>query len=234
MEEFVEGQLWINNYAVRYSGINFFSRMTVIRLENGRLILHSPGPLDANTRSEIDALGEVAFIVAPGSFHYFHVKAAQEAYPAATTYICPGIENKEPELEFDHFLDDTAPPAWAGSMEQVLLRGARFMWEVAFLHRSSKTLILVDLIENIGDQTPGAGLGIELWWKLVFRMWNKAKPAPEYQMGWKDKQAARISLEKILAWDFERIVLAHGDLITSDAKAIAREAWEKPLKDGSD
>jgi len=90
-------------------------------------------------------------------------------------------------------------------------------------------LLLVDLIENIGDATPDIGWQMKLWWKLVFRMWNKAKPAPEYQMGWKDKPAARASLEKILAWDFERIIISHGENIESDAKAIALKAWTGPL-----
>ena len=92
-----------------------------------------------------------------------------------------------------------------------------------------KTLILVDLIENIGDETPHTNWALKFWWKAVFHMWNKPKTAPEYQIGWKDKAAAKKSLERILEWDFERIVIAHGDLIEADAKAVARRAWQKPL-----
>lgn len=33
--------------------------------------------------------------------------------------------------------------------------------------------------------------------------------APEYQLGWKDKKAAKRSLEQMLEWDFERVLLAH-------------------------
>jgi hypothetical protein len=49
-------------------------------------------------------------------------------------------------------------------------------------------------------------------------------------MGWKDKPAAARSLERILDWDFERVVLAHGDLIETNAKAIVRDAWSNPLR----
>ncbi len=56
-----------------------------------------------------------------------------------------------------------------------------------------------------------------------------AIPPPEYQMGWKDKEAARESLKRILDWDFDKIVLTHGDLIETDAKARALDAWNKPL-----
>ena len=48
-------------------------------------------------------------------------------------------------------------------------------------------------------------------------------------MGWKDKAAARKSLRKILDWDFDKIIMAHGDLIETDAKERAVEAWKKPL-----
>jgi len=60
-------------------------------------------------------------------------------------------------------------------------------------------------------------------------MWNNPKPAPEYQLGWKDKKAAVKSLQIILNWDFERIILSHGDLIEDGAKAVAMQAWMKPL-----
>jgi hypothetical protein len=67
------------------------------------------------------------------------------------------------------------------------------------------------------------------WWKAVMHMLNRPRPAPEYQMGWKDKAAAKRSLERILAWDFERVIIAHGENLESDAKQAMRAAWAKPL-----
>jgi len=89
-----------------------------------------------------------------------------------------------------------------------------------------ETLLVVDAIENVHDETPGTSLSLRVWFE-IFRMWNRAKPAPEYQLGWKDKAAARACLERVLDWDFERIVLSHGELVTEDAKAVARQAWCK-------
>ncbi len=113
------------------------------------------------------------------------------------------------------------------------MRGNRLIWEVAFFHRSTRTLILVDLIENITDSTEGVSLTLKLWWKLVFRMWNNPKPAPEYQMGWHDRTAAARSLQRILDWDFDTIILSHGDIIEENAKQVAIRAWQKPLAAGS-
>ena len=97
------------------------------------------------------------------------------------------------------------------------------------LHKPSKTLIVTDLFENIGEQSGSVDWQLKLWWKVVFHMWDNSKPAPEYQMGWKDKRAAKRSLERILAWDFDRIVLSHGENIHSDAKTVLRKAWARPL-----
>jgi len=125
----------------------------------------------------------VEFIVAPGSYHYLHVSSAQRAFPEAETFICPGVERKNPEIEFDWLLGDRPDKRWEDDFEQVLVRGNRYIWEVAFHHKSSRTLILVDLIENITDKTEDVSWSLELWWKVVFRMWGNPKPAPEYQLG---------------------------------------------------
>ena len=230
LTEHTPGTIWTFDYPVHYAGLDFLSRMTVIRLIDNTLLLHSPCEITASVKAMLDQLGEVAYIVAPGSYHYLHIASAQDAYPMARTFICPGIEQKVPGLEFDEFLCDTVPECWIDDFDLVLVRGAKYMWEVAFYHKPSQTLILVDLIENIGDKTPGVGWGLKLWWKLVFRMWNHPKPAPEYQLGWKDKVAARQSLQHILNWDFKRVIMAHGDLIDHDAKEVVRAAWEVPLE----
>jgi hypothetical protein len=231
LDEFVRDAIWLYEYPIRFAGTRFNARMTVVRLRGGRLMIHSPAPLDDALVAEIQRLGEVAYIVAPGNFHHLHVAACQERFPGAETWICPGVEKKRPELRFDGVLGDTPVPAWADELDQVLIHGNRWIREVAFLHRPSGTLLLVDVIENVGDHTPGVDWALKLWWKGPFRMWNRPRPAPEYRLGWKDKAAAGQSLRRILSWDFSRIVIAHGDLIEVDAKATARAAWQGVLRD---
>ena len=229
--EFVPGQIWLQEYPIHFAGCDFNARMSVIKISDSQLMLHSPCELDAATKEAISVLGDVACIVAPGSYHHIYISSAQAAFPNADTYICPGIERKRPEIEFDWFLGDRPPELWMGTVDQVLVRGNRFIWEVAFFHQPSKTLLLADLIENITDETPNVNWLLKLWWKVVFDMWDNPKAAPEYQMGWKDKAAARKSLQKILQWDFKRIVMAHGDLIETDAKETALGAWQVPLSE---
>ena len=229
LTELVPGQIWVQEYPINFAGCDFNARMTVIEISNTCLMLHSPCEIDSATKQAISALGDVVCIVAPSTYHHIHVPSAQAAFPDAETYICPGIERKRPELDFDWFLSDRPAELWRETLDQILVRGNKFIWEVAFFHRPSKTLILVDLIENFTDRTANVNWVLKLWWKVVFHMWDNPKPAPEYQMGWKDKVAARKSLQKILHWDFEKIIMSHGDLITAEAKKTALRAWQTPL-----
>ena len=231
-KELENDTIWVKEYPLHFFGMNIRSRTTVVRLSNGKLFIHSPCQMDSETIAYIRNLGEVACIVAPGSFHFSYVESAQKAFPQAETWICPGVEMKKPDVVFDWMLGDRPDPRWEEDLDQVLIRGNRIITEVAFFHRKSRILILVDLIENITDSTIGVGLQLKFWWKVVFRMWNNPKPAPEYQIGWKNKSAAASSLQRILKWDFERIIIAHGDLIMNNGKAIAQKAWYRPLKYG--
>lgn len=230
LSQFSKDQIWTVDYPIKYAGCRFNARMSIIRLDDRKLLLHSPCSIDADMAKAISRLGEVSYIVAPGSFHHMYVAQAQGRYPSAETYICPGIERKVPSLRFDWILGTRSPAVWTDTIDQALIRGSRYMWEVAMLHKPSKTLLLVDAIENFTDQTANVNWQVKAWWKLVFRMWNQPRPAPEYQLGWKDRSAARASLNGILEWDFDKIVLSHGDNIIDNAKETARQAWTPPLK----
>ena len=231
LEEYVPEKIYIVEYPIRFGGMELFSRMTLVRLDDGKLWVHSPCHLDPRLKSEIDRLGDVAYIIAPGNFHHLHVSDFQSHYHDAETFLCPGLEKKRPELEFDWILGNRPDPRWNSEFDQVAIHGTRIISEVAFVHKRSGTLILVDLLENIGDDyTHEVGLLLKFWWKAVFHMWNNPKAAPEYQIGWGDKEVVRKGLQKILSWDFDRIVLAHGNLIDSNAKAVLTKAWEPVLR----
>lgn len=232
IEEYIQGKIYIVEYPIRFAGMDLFSRMTIVKLSDGKLWVHSPSKVDAELKAHLDELGEVTYIIAPGNYHHLNVSHFQSAFPNAETYLCPGLESKRADLEFDWILGNRCDPRWKNEFEQVVIHGTRIINEVAFFHQSTKTLILVDLIENIGDDyTHEAGLLLQFWWKAVLNMWNNPKAAPEYQLGWGDKAVVKKSLNRILDWDFEKIILAHGNLIENDAHAVATKAWENVLQD---
>jgi hypothetical protein len=203
--------------------------MTVVKLRSGEILIHSPCAFDEALKAEVAALGRVAAIIAPGNFHWLHVHSCQQAFPEAVTYVCPGVEKRaKGRVTFDEVLGDDAPALWAGELSQVLLQGTRVMREVVFFHHASKTLILVDLVENVTAATPGTNWFLR-WLFRTIGMWNTPGPAPEYRFGWGDKDRVCQCMERILAWDFERVILSHGDLITSDARQVVRRSWRTLL-----
>lgn len=228
LDELVPGALWLREYGVRLGGARFHARMTVIRLRTGELVIHSPCELDAPLIAEVRALGRVAAIVAPGNFHWLHVPSCQLAFPDATTYVCPGVERRAKGLRYDVVLGDEAPSLWADELAQIAVDGTRVMREVAFFHRASRSLILVDLVENFTPATRGTNWFLRATFRAV-GMWNRPTPAPEYRFGWGDKARVRDAMQRILAWDFDRVILSHGDLITHDARSVVAGAWRKIL-----
>jgi hypothetical protein len=66
LTEYIPNQIWLNQYMIHFGGMDFYSRMTVIRLSDGSFLLHSPCHIDAQISRAIDNIGPVAHIVAPG------------------------------------------------------------------------------------------------------------------------------------------------------------------------
>jgi hypothetical protein len=229
LEVFVPDALWLRAYSVRAGGARFNARMTVIKLRSGQILVHSPCAFDESLAAEVAALGRVAAIIAPGNLHWLHVRSCQRAFPDALTYVCPGVEKRARGLAFDFVLGDEPPPLWADELAQVALQGTRLMREVAFFHRASRTLLLVDLVENFTPATPGTNLLLR-WLFRAIGMWNRPSPAPEYRFAWGDRARVREGLERMLAWDFERVIVSHGDVITRDARQIVARAWRKILR----
>jgi len=192
--------------------------------------VHDPCTIDDPTKAKIDEIGIVKYIIAPGSYHHLFVADFQKKYPNAETFLCPGLERKRPDIRFEWVLGNKPDHRWEDDIDQVLVQGTKHIWEVAFFHKSSRTLILVDLLENIGDDYGHeAGLLLRFWWKGIFRMWNNPKAAPEYQMGWGNREIVKISLNKILSWDARRVIIAHGENIEEYVRETLARAWERVL-----
>jgi len=202
-------------------GMHFRCRMTIIRLQNGELLLHSPITIDKNLASKIDELGKVAHIVAPNCLHHLFLPDCMKRYPEARVYGAPGLAKKRKDIQFDEVLSSTAPEAWRDDIEQFAIEGAPKVNEVVFYHRATKTLIVTDLIFNI-HETKGWLSPLVLRW--VARAYKKPAQSRLWRMFFKDKQAAAQSIHRILQWDFERLVMAHGRIVERDGHATFQQA----------
>jgi hypothetical protein len=197
------------------------TRMTVIRLADGGLFLHSPVRLDADTRAALDALGPVRAVVAPSKVHHFFVGDYLAAYPAARGWAAPGLAEKRADLAFHGMLSDEAPALWRGQIEQHLFRGAPGINEVVFFHPPTRTLLLTDLAFNVVD--PAAGKTRVFYWLIGAA--GRFGPHRLVRFIIRDRRAARGSVERILQWDFDRVVVTHGAVLESGGKARFAEAF---------
>ncbi|MBC8071710.1 MAG: DUF4336 domain-containing protein [Deltaproteobacteria bacterium] len=215
-------ELWCARSPLRFLGAQMGTRMTVVRLPGDKLWLHSPLAIDDGLRSEIDGLGEVAHVVAPSLYHHLFAGQWKQAYPAAMLWGAPALPAKRKDLTFDALLGDHAEPAWAESIDQTPLRGCMF-GEVVFFHRGSRTLVTSDLLENF---TSSPHWYTRTYLKLA-GIHGRPGVSRLLRPIYRDHAAVRASLERMLAWDFERIVLAHGEPIERDARdvLVAAYAW---------
>jgi hypothetical protein len=190
--------------------------MTVVRLAGpgSGLLLHSPIEASADLVREVEALGPVAYIVAPNRFHHLFVHEWQEACPEASVFVAPGLDEKRSDLNIAGVLTNQPEPGWADTVDQVLVSGAPRVNEVVFFHRASATLIATDLGFNIRSSSPP-------FTRLVFRLaraYGRLTPTLLERLLVRDGQAFRHSLERILAWPFERVVVAHGEVSEKDGR----------------
>jgi Domain of unknown function (DUF4336) len=215
--------IWIAEAPLRFLGLPFGARMTIVRLGDGSLLLHSPIPISPGLRSELDALGPVKHIVSPNKLHHLFLSPALAMYPDAQLHVPPGLVRKRPELAYGSPLGDEAPKAWEGVLDQLVVRGSTVMEEVVFFHGRSRTLIVADLCQNFGRHSPFLMRVVA----RVFRMYGRPRMPPDWQLSFRNRELRRASFSRLLAWDFERVILAHGALLFAGAKeTFQREyAW---------
>jgi hypothetical protein len=225
LREFAPG-IHLVESTVRFYGVRIQTRMTVVRLSDSRLFIHSPVPLDAAIRCDLDRLGEVAFIVSPNKIHHLSMGEYIDAYPRARAFASPGLPERRPDLRFDGVLGDEPDPGWAADLDQREIRGNVFFSEIVFLHRASRTLVVADLVENLDRETASV-VGRTL--ARLFGVGSEPVASPEHRLYTSDAPAAAESFQLLRSWDFERIVLSHGALIESDGRAVMDAVGEHLL-----
>jgi hypothetical protein len=205
---------------LRFAGVETGTRMTVVRLRDGGLFVHSPVSLDAATRQAVDALGPVRVVVAPSRFHHLYVGEWIKAYPDAVAYACPGLERKRPDLLWHRVLGDAPEAEWRGDLDQVFFGARSLENEVVFFHPTSRTLLCADAIFNLANHP-------SRFTRIVAFLMGSRKPGATLleRVLIRNRAAAREQVDRMLAWDIERIVLAHGPIIETGGREVLRSAY---------
>jgi hypothetical protein len=206
--------LWTADHELKMPmGVRFPTRMTVVRLADRSLALISPVPIDEALAAELSALGSVSHLVAPNLLHHLHLAPAKARYREARVLGPEGLGAKRPELKIES-LGSAEIPAFQGALEALRIEGAPAISETVWLHAPSRTAIVTELVFNV--QNPPC-------WQtsLLLRTTDtrgKLAQSRVWSLVTKNKASAVASCARIFDWDFDRLVVAHGDVIATGAK----------------
>jgi hypothetical protein len=235
LDAFSDG-VWVESEPVSFLGLRLTATMTVLRLTHGCLLVHSPLPLTAERRAEVCALGRVAELYAPNTFHHRWLGDWITAFPEARVHAPEELATKRPDLKIDRF-HDREPTPFDG-VDEIVVRGFRLR-ETVLVHRGVtewrgpseeraaraaecvSTMIVADLVHNIGrpDHT---------WTKAYTKaMGFYDRVALSRVLRWTsfdDRAAARRSVDELLERAFDGLIVGHGKPVAHHARETLASA----------
>jgi hypothetical protein len=217
---FAEG-VWVDSAPVRILGMPLMATMTVLRLSDGSLLVHSPVALTPERRAAIAALGPVAHLYAPNLYHHLRLGEWAAAFPSARVHAPAGLAKKRPELRIDRVHHATPEPALAGIIDELHIDGFR-LEESVLVYRPARTVVVADLVHNIGRPQ-------HRWTKIYTQtMGFYDRVALSRMIRWaafRDRAAARRSVEELLAHPFDRLVVGHGTPLAAGGREALTAAY---------
>lgn len=223
LSEIVAGRIWASERPVWFSGVRLRARTSVIRLDDGRLLLHSPAPPSDSLRQELSKLGEVAWLVVPNCFHHLGTPAAAAAFPQAKVVGPKSAAARNPKLRIDV---DIHAPGFVDSVPEIALfplSGVPFLDETLLYHRPTETLFGADVVLR-GDEH-------DHWsFRLASRLtgcFQRVSVPPDVWKKVVDQQAASQSLRALQTVSIKRLIIAHGAIIEDAPMTQLTEAWRQ-------
>ncbi len=217
MEHLAEN-LWVIDYPFRMLGFEVGRRVTVLRLTSRRLVIHSTASFSPEEVREICALGDPGWLLEATRAHDTFALAGRQAFPEATYLVPPGFP-KANALRTQPLLP--APAEWGNEVMVREICGMPWVREHAVFHPATRTLIVADLLFDLR--------GSRSWLthfvgRHLMRLPDLAGMSLLYRLMIRDREAFRRSMSEILEWDFERIILGHGQIIERDGRGRLRSA----------
>jgi hypothetical protein len=213
--------LWVVETPLRFMGLEVGRRMTIARLPTGALWIHSPAALTDELRAALDSIGQPRFVVAASALHgHRFMEQYRDAYAEVELFAPPGLDRRRKDLAFDALLGTTPDPRWSGEIDQAPFAG-HVIPEVVFLHRVSRTLIVGDLL--VHERRHAMPLATRVAWRMEGTFGSLATPRT-VRWATRNKRSAHVTAARILAWDFDRIIVGHGEIVESNGKAAFERA----------
>ena len=213
----IAAHLCVLRYPLRLLGFQIGRTVSVIRLASGKLIIHSTAPFSASDLAEIRGLGEIGWLIDVSLFHDSLAKEGRAALPDVP-YLAPEGFTKVSGVATDRL--SPPPAAWGSELEVLEIAGMPRVREHVMFHRLSATLIVADLVFNFGRS---ASIWTRLFARHVMRLKNLIGISPFFRMMIRDRAAFQSSVQAMMEWDFDRIIVAHGGIIDRGGKQRLHE-----------
>ncbi len=215
--------VWTLDYPLSLFGVQLGTRSVVIRLPSGRLVLIGPVRFDDETARQIDELGQVDTIVAPNLHHHLFFPAACERWPEARQLVPEGTKQKR---DVPETATEMAP---MGSIEDAVhwhrVEGASALGEHLFVDSQSGVLVITDLAFHFQNHDHW----LTRWFLRCYGVYGKFTPSRLIRFLIKDAEAAGESLQRVLEYDWDAVVVAHGEVIEQGGREVFEEAFERYL-----
>ncbi|MEO6971942.1 MAG: DUF4336 domain-containing protein [Rhodoferax sp.] len=222
VEEFGPSIYSANGPTVSFFGFPYPTRMAVVRLSDASVWVWSPIALTTELAEEVEAIGPVRYIVSPNKLHHLFLQQWADRFPDARLYAAPGLARKKPALHFHAELNDEPSPSWKVDIDQVVFRGSLAMTEVAFFHRPSRTVIIGDLIQRFSKANYSGWKGMII--RLGGVVGESGSTPRDWRVSFLRRGPARIARRRVLEWNPERLLIAHGQCAQTGATEIVRAA----------
>ncbi|WP_310411355.1 DUF4336 domain-containing protein [Chamaesiphon sp. OTE_8_metabat_110] len=226
----IDCNLWVVEQPFKYFGLEVGTRMTLVRLGTGDLVAISPIKIDPATIEQIALLGEVKYIIAPNLYHHLFIQNFQFIYPQAQLWATSSLAKKRPDLVIDIPIAERQNSMFDGEIDCLLFDGFQTLFlngytplnEYVFCHQSSRTLILTDTAFYFDESfVPLTQLIAKLTggYKLL-------RPSPLEKLATRDKQAVKKAVDRVLEWDFDRVIVAHGSIVETNGKEQFKSGYD--------
>jgi hypothetical protein len=219
----VSPDLFLLSEPLSFHSFQIGRNMIVIRLPDGDLFVNSPARLTQERVEALNDLGRVRYVTPASKLHgHSYMEDYKRIFPDVELFAAPGLARRRTDLVFDGLLGSAPDPRWDDVIDQSAFLGHWWLTEIEFFHRPSKTLILGDICYNLGSEAP---LKTQLFMRLA-GMYGDITVPLDLRHTMKNEAAGRRSVERILEWEFERVIVGHGQVAERDTKRRVREAFE--------
>ncbi|TPV96724.1 MAG: hypothetical protein B7733_03210 [Myxococcales bacterium FL481] len=198
----------------RFLGLELGTRMTVLDTGDG-LLVHSPIAVEP---ASLRDLGQVRWVLAPNLYHHLYLGHWIDV--DCQIWGVRGLPEKRPDIRFTGVVD-SREPRFGPDIDLYPLRCFEMTNEVVVLHRPSRTLVVTDLVMNFSSRAP---------WRTRAALWTLGGypgcRTTILERRGMNRGVACKEIGEIVQWDFDRLTMAHGEVVETGGKDRFLQAFQ--------